>query len=69
MLVVGDDGCGFDAASFLDGVPGQATFGLNSIYERVMNIGGEMEIDSSPGNGTTITLTVPCFFAANEPQP
>ena len=27
------------------------------------NIGGAMEVDSSPGNGTAVTLTVPCQIA------
>lgn len=58
-LVVGDDGCGFDTAGFPDTLPERPSFGLRSIYERITNIGGEMEIDSNPGNGTTTTLTVP----------
>lgn len=62
-LVVGDDGCGFDTAGFPDTLPERPSFGLRSIYERITNIGGKMEIDSSPGNGATITLTVPCFIA------
>jgi signal transduction histidine kinase len=31
-----------------------------------VNIGGEMEIDSSPGNGTTITLSVPHAIGEKE---
>jgi signal transduction histidine kinase len=69
MLVVSDGGCGFDAADFRHAAPGQRTFGLSSIYERVTNIGGEMHIDSSPGKGTTITLTMPCAIAAKEALP
>jgi PAS domain S-box-containing protein len=63
-LVVSDDGCGFDPAIGQNPLPGSHGFGLSSIYERITNIGGEMEIDSSPGNGTTITLTVPHSVAA-----
>lgn len=59
MLVVSDAGCGFEPADHLGAWPGYHSFGLRSIYERMANIGGEMEIDSSPGNGTTITLSVP----------
>lgn len=65
-LVVCDDGCGFDPVDFRSVLPGQRSFGLNSIYERVANIGGEMDIDSSPGNGTTISLTVPCSLPDKE---
>ena len=66
MIVVSDDGCGFEPVNFHEDLPGRGAFGLNSIYERITNIGGEMEIDSSPGNGATITLTVPCSIAAKE---
>ena len=68
MLAVSDDGCGFDSAAFRNASPGQRTFGLSSIYERITNMGGEMDIDSSPGNGTTITLTMPCAIAMKELQ-
>ena len=60
MLVVGDDGCGFDAGDLEHFRQGEGGFGLHSIYERVTSIGGDMEIDSCPGKGTTVSLTVPC---------
>ena len=60
VLVVDDGGCGFDPAVHGGAMSGQRSFGLSSIYERMVNIGGAMEVDSSPGHGTTITLTVPC---------
>ncbi|KAF0163309.1 MAG: multi-sensor signal transduction histidine kinase [Rhodocyclaceae bacterium] len=63
VLVVDDDGCGFDPADHHGAMSGQRSFGLSSIYERMVNLGGAMEVDSSPGNGTTITLTVPCLTA------
>jgi PAS domain S-box-containing protein len=63
VLVVDDDGCGFDSADHHGTMSGQRSFGLSSIYERMINIGGAMEVDSSPGNGATITLTVPCQIA------
>lgn len=59
-LVVSDDGCGFDPERVRGAQSGHGSFGLNSICERITNIGGEVDIDSSPGNGTTITLTIPC---------
>ena len=66
ILVVSDAGCGFEPADHLGAWPGYHSFGLRSIYERVANIGGEMEIDSSPGNGTTITLSVPHTIGEKE---
>jgi len=59
VIVVEDDGCGFDPAGQGGALSGQRSFGLGSIYERIVNLGGAMEVDSSPGNGTTVTLTIP----------
>ncbi len=68
-LVVSDAGCGFTANRFDGGLPGRGSFGLSSIYERMSAIGGQMEIDSRPGHGTTITLTMPCAIAVKEARP
>ena len=68
-LVVSDSGCGFDQFDGSGFLPECGGFGLNSVHERIVNLGGEMEIDSSPGNGTTITLSLPHHvIAAKEPQ-
>jgi signal transduction histidine kinase len=34
-------------------------FGLFSIRERIRPLGGELEIDSKPGQGTMVTLMAP----------
>ncbi|OHC71023.1 MAG: hypothetical protein A3H93_18440 [Rhodocyclales bacterium RIFCSPLOWO2_02_FULL_63_24] len=65
-IVVSDDGCGFDPERVGGALLGHGSFGLNSICERITNIGGEVDIDSSPGNGTTITLTIPCTIVDME---
>jgi PAS domain S-box-containing protein len=67
MLIVSDAGGGFDAAAFHNASPGQRSFGLSSIHERITNIGGKMDIGSRPGHGTTITLILPCAIAMKEP--
>ena len=66
--VVSDDGCGFDPAICQNSQLESRSFGLSSIRERITNIGGEMAIDSKPGNGTTITLSVPHSIAARRLQ-
>ena len=68
VLVVSDDGCGFDSANFHETLAGTHSFGLSSIYERVINIGGVMDIVSSHGLGTTVTLVMPCAIAVKEYQ-
>lgn len=53
-LAVEDNGCGFDlAASRNDG----DHFGLSVMQARAARMGGELQIDTSPGNGTRIVLT------------
>jgi signal transduction histidine kinase len=53
---VKDDGCGFDPGS----VPGpeQGHFGLLGIRERIEYFNGELEIESSPGSGTKIRVSI-----------
>jgi signal transduction histidine kinase len=62
-LVVADDGRGFDPGLREHG-PGDSTagregFGLLGMRERAALAGGRAEIDSRPGGGTTVTVTVP----------
>lgn len=57
QLTVTDDGCGFDAAAARQ--DSAAGFGLYSIDERLVQLGGRMELDTRPGDGTTVRLCVP----------
>ena len=53
---VSDNGCGFDPATR----PGvmQGHFGLQGIHERISQFNGEVQIESSPGNGAKITISM-----------
>ncbi|MDD5141433.1 MAG: PAS domain S-box protein [Verrucomicrobiales bacterium] len=55
QLVVHDDGIGFDPAL----QRARPSLGLASMRERVFLVDGEIEIESTPGQGTTILVTVP----------
>jgi signal transduction histidine kinase len=55
---VRDDGCGFDAAATA-GVATPGHFGFRGLQERVAKIGGQLEIESAPGRGTTVRIEVP----------
>lgn len=55
QLAVRDDGVGFDPAV----ESGRRTLGLASMRERVQLAGGELDIESAPGQGTTIVAWVP----------
>ena len=55
-LSVSDDGSGFDPHRPQSHRPGG--FGLISMRERAEGLGGELSIDSSPGEGTTVLVTL-----------
>jgi len=56
-LTISDDGCGFSAAS----PSGRSicSLGLMGMKERATLIGGEVEIESEPGKGTEVLVTIP----------
>jgi signal transduction histidine kinase len=53
-LTVSDDGVGFVASS---GRP--TSFGVVGMRERVLIMGGQLSLESEPGEGTTLTVRVP----------
>jgi signal transduction histidine kinase len=57
-LRVRDDGGGFDPAVVARADSGSG-LGLVGMAERARLVGGELDVRSAPGGGTTITLRVP----------
>ena len=53
-IIVHDDGVGFDPATVADD-----RFGLEGIRQRALLLGGEPVLTSSPGQGTTVSVTLP----------
>jgi signal transduction histidine kinase len=53
-VTVQDDGVGFDP-----GQVGKSSLGLVGMRERVLMVGGAIDIDSAPGRGTTVVVRVP----------
>jgi two-component system, NarL family, sensor histidine kinase UhpB len=60
-LHIRDDGVGFDPSAVVrevgDGGPG-AGLGLSGMVERARLAGGELDVRSAPGGGTTVTLRI-----------
>ena len=58
VITVADSGIGFDAKQ---GLPTSADggYGLFSVRERLLYLGGDVQIDSRPGDGTSVVVTVP----------
>lgn len=59
-----DDGVGFALAAPASERHG---YGLVAMEERIKNLGGQLRIDSAPGNGTRISFTAP--LKGRSPQP
>lgn len=66
-LTVSDKGAGFDPEALKNRGPEDASFGLFSVQERLAYVGGTMKIESAPGGGTTIGMTVPVAPLKTEP--
>jgi PAS domain S-box-containing protein len=58
-LTIQDDGRGFDVALLDRAGRPDVGLGLLGMQERVHTAGGEMQIDSTPGEGTTIRVYLP----------
>lgn len=54
-LDVRDDGVGFE--------PGRGGYGLTGMRQRVTGVGGELAVESTPGEGTAISAIVPAVPA------
>jgi len=61
LMTIVDDGCGFDPSAVAAGPSAVAAghFGLLGMRERARLIGGEVELSSRPGAGTTVTARLP----------
>lgn len=70
-ILVEDDGIGFEisdpCASKLNGLDDNGKqIGLNIMRERALSIGAKLLIDSEPGEGTRIAITMPPLIASQE---
>ena len=63
---ISDNGNGFDPAILPEG----RHAGLRNMAARVKILGGKMDLQSLPGNGTTLNFTIPFEqYETNKPQP
>jgi signal transduction histidine kinase len=59
MLIIEDDGVGFDLEEQINNGNGRDRFGLMGMQERALLIGGDLQIKTKPGAGTRIFLEIP----------
>jgi len=64
-LVVEDDGCGFEPEALRDSPTESGGLGLLGMRERATLAGGQFEVESQPGAGTTIVVRIPLLESLN----
>jgi len=73
MIEVEDEGIGFEHQSHQPHKKpanvGSGGFGLFSVRERLIYIGGEMRVESIPGDGTRVTLLAPLSKKTRSKEP
>jgi len=68
LLAVQDDGIGFDVAASRQRATTGSTFGLLGMEERIRHLGGNFEIDSVLGRGTTVHVRLRSAWKESLPQ-
>ena len=59
QMVIEDDGRGFDVSNALERAGQGESLGLLGMRERVQLLGGKLEIETAPGEGTNLTARFP----------
>ncbi|OIN92370.1 MAG: hypothetical protein AUJ20_07980 [Comamonadaceae bacterium CG1_02_60_18] len=59
VLLVADDGCGFDPPAMRERAATGASLGVLGMQERATLVGGQLDIRSEPGQGSTVELRCP----------
>lgn len=69
-VVVRDDGRGFDPSDARSSSGDDTGFGLFSLRTRLGHLGGQFHVESAPGQGTRVALSVPLWpVAAGDDRP
>lgn len=59
VIRITDDGAGFDVATVLRSYETRGSLGLLNMRERAQSVGGNLDLASAPGQGTSVTLEIP----------
>lgn len=67
-VTIADDGAGFDA-SLITSQRRPGHFGIQGMMERIERLGGALELNSQPHEGTRVVLSVPAIVAYRKLSP
>jgi len=67
-IVISDEGAGFDPEKFLTAGDSPDSLGLANVRHQLHLIGGRLEIESTPGQGTHLTIIAPISAPAQTPE-
>ncbi len=59
VAIVEDDGRGFDVRAILESAQDESKLGLHGMRERAELVGGRLQIESSPGAGSSVFVEIP----------
>ncbi|MBN1584412.1 MAG: GAF domain-containing protein [Anaerolineae bacterium] len=68
MLIVEDDGCGFDVMGVMDSYAREERLGLYGMRERASLLGGTLTIESTPNVGTTVFVEIPLVMSGENDE-
>lgn len=57
--LISDNGCGFEEQEVLTDSGSRQGFGLRTMQDRASSMGGDAQIESSPGEGTKVSVYIP----------
>jgi signal transduction histidine kinase len=66
VLTVVDDGVGFDVPDELEQLAGGRHFGVGGMRERALLAGGDLSLESAPGDGCVLSVWVPTEVVPRE---
>jgi signal transduction histidine kinase len=64
LLEIQDDGVGFDVQAVEEDYQRRGSLGMINLQERAEMVGGVLRIDSAPGRGTNVTVSIPLSVEA-----
>jgi PAS domain S-box-containing protein len=59
LVIIEDDGCGFNVDEMINTPIRERRLGLLGMQERISLVGGSLNIEATPGSGTTLYVRIP----------